>query len=732
MTITSVVHEATFTGNGVTTVFPFTFPFLDNSHIIVRLTSVAGVVTLQTLTTNYTLTGAGGPSGGSVTMLVAPATGVTVTVERLVPETQDTDLQNQGAYYAETVETALDKLTMLAQQNVSESELAAAVATAVAGLTVGSYNPVLATGSTTARTLQDRFAETFNVKDFGAIGDGIADDTVAIQAALNAVPDGTESGFGTPRGGEVRMPPGYYRVTGTLTLKARTRLIGAGSEATSIEYGSTTGDVLYYQRPNSPMSGQPPTCIKGLRIFMKVGVTHTSGAAIHIDSADPSGSGKAGRVVLDDLYVYQTFEGIRIRNMIGGEMHFCEAHYCGSSGFIFRGFCTLFDVSDCWSSGNTLHGWDISGFAYCHVSACGSDSNGGSGWLIKRQAGDGAMVGNTFDSLGAEGSITSQYTFENLQTTTVSCYGAASATATPSVDGIVLTNISDMRLTAYLASAVTATGYPLRVTDPTVSTGIQLHGGNIGAYANGTNRVLGVEAVSFVGFLSGNRYAFGGCIATNALPQWPFNVVSRTGVPGVAGVVLGDLRSVPTDGRGSTLLRLSADNGNSFAELHHNSLVGGPHTWGTFGSLTLHATSNFAGTAIQWAINNVLRAVLSALGFFTVSRFIGNGTAHVAGDYAASAGWGTTPTITPLARDTGGRVSVLAQATTGANPTLALTFTDGTWTTAPAVSSDRGDSLATAGRWALTTITATVATWTFVGTPVAGETYVLDFTVVGK
>ena len=83
MTVATLNNRVSYAGNGVTTVFSFPNRFLADADIVVQTVVIAtGVVTLQVLATNYTLTGAGGAAGGNVTMLAAPATGVTVVIHR--------------------------------------------------------------------------------------------------------------------------------------------------------------------------------------------------------------------------------------------------------------------------------------------------------------------------------------------------------------------------------------------------------------------------------------------------------------------------------------------------------------------------------------------------------------------------------------------------------------------------------------------------------------------------
>jgi hypothetical protein len=116
MTVSTTQSRIGYNGNGATTVFAFPYRFLANTDLVVTLVRADTTQVVQTLNTDYTVMGAGDDAGGTVTMVVAPATGQQLIIVRAVPLTQETDYISGDPFPAETHERALDKLTMISQR----------------------------------------------------------------------------------------------------------------------------------------------------------------------------------------------------------------------------------------------------------------------------------------------------------------------------------------------------------------------------------------------------------------------------------------------------------------------------------------------------------------------------------------------------------------------------------------------------------------------------------------
>lgn len=74
-----------------------------------------------------------------------------------------------------------------------------------------------------ARTVDAKMRESVSVKDFGAVGDGVTDDTAAIQAAVNKVITAADGGY------SLTLPEGVYRLTAPITVTGSLRVVGEGA-----------------------------------------------------------------------------------------------------------------------------------------------------------------------------------------------------------------------------------------------------------------------------------------------------------------------------------------------------------------------------------------------------------------------------------------------------------------------------------------------------------------------
>ena len=123
MTISTITRTKQYNGNNSTTVFAYDFNIQADSELQIYLGTPVGAPTtwtLKTLTTHYTISGAGVAGGGNVTFGSAPPTGVgNVFIRRVTAKTQSSNYVENDPFSADTIEGNLDKLTQI-QQDMQE------------------------------------------------------------------------------------------------------------------------------------------------------------------------------------------------------------------------------------------------------------------------------------------------------------------------------------------------------------------------------------------------------------------------------------------------------------------------------------------------------------------------------------------------------------------------------------------------------------------------------------
>lgn len=119
-----------------------------------------------------------------------------------------------------------------------------------------------------------------NVRRYGAVGNGVADDTQAIQAALDAAAETSFYG-----GSVVSIPPGYYRISRSLIIpREHIYIIGAGADTTAIRATADFPLNEYLIRVTTAATDANPVRRWGIHGLMLDGRHQADGIGV-IDSA---------------------------------------------------------------------------------------------------------------------------------------------------------------------------------------------------------------------------------------------------------------------------------------------------------------------------------------------------------------------------------------------------------------------------------------------------------------
>jgi len=183
---------------------------------------------------------------------------------------------------------------------------------------VNSSNPI-------TRTLQERLDDRVSVRSFGAVGDGVVDDTVAIQRAIDQLylNSATKSAYGASPQSRVvlHLEAGTYIISDTIYLPPYASLVGAGSAKTII-YQSVNKPAFITVNASStvgtPASDSASTSTNQAREILMQGMTiqstQSGEAGANNISSDPGSPASAKGIILqsckDSKFVDLNFEGV--------------------------------------------------------------------------------------------------------------------------------------------------------------------------------------------------------------------------------------------------------------------------------------------------------------------------------------------------------------------------------------------------------------------------------------
>lgn len=194
--------------------------------------------------------------------------------------------------------------------------------------------------------------DTINVKRFGAVGDGVANDTTAIQAAINSA----------TTGGEVFLPAGTYKITAALHLQTGVSVRGAGMNATTINQtgANQNGITLDGAAPRYVSISDLVLTGNGTGTGHGIQLTTSGGAVASVDLAHLLIQNFGGNGVDTNTLITSAFTDVRVEG--------CTHGFHLVSG-------TSVTITSCYANACRQIGYYLDGVAYASLNACAVDSS---------------------------------------------------------------------------------------------------------------------------------------------------------------------------------------------------------------------------------------------------------------------------------------------------------------------------------------------------------------------
>ena len=215
MSLTSQTRTVDLTASGGQTSFAFGFIVFETEDLVVLKNKA-----IQTHITDYTITGLGVDTGGTVEFNLGLTAGDRVEILRVTVPQNPTTLEEGGPFPAATVEDQIDHNTAATIDLNAQFDRTLRLPITSESIVTELPDPLVADAFVAVNNTADGFRYTalptsfptaptriFDVKNFGAVGDGVTDDAAAIMSAAA----GAEAGW-------VRFPVGTYKISSSFSL----------------------------------------------------------------------------------------------------------------------------------------------------------------------------------------------------------------------------------------------------------------------------------------------------------------------------------------------------------------------------------------------------------------------------------------------------------------------------------------------------------------------------------